>query len=553
MEREFVAPGPGTWSLDTTHNSGAMTPYSGSCFNGLARGFKEGGEKYGLLMSHLKNEFLHGFMFSQQVGVVGKPGSGPPPKFLMQLMFKIHPALRKRVNAAHHSIENRLWLKDLEEWDEMKKDSIKRNTRLQSVDFSTLDREGMIAHLEECYENAQEMVYRHHKFSVGSILPIGRLLDVATRNSGLSAAEVAPLLKGSTQVSTGIAAEELSVIVSSITDAGISSAELEALKPDAALEKLKANSAIAESINDYLTIAGYMLIGGYCISEATLRESPNIIIARIIDAMSPHAGAEFDAELEQRIRGKIPDTDHAEFDLTLADARKVNRMRDERGIYNDIWGAGVSRTAILEAGRRLQEEGVLTEAALLLEATHQEMIDLLNSGTSVDDATLRERQIWRNTKSIDEVPEILGMEPQEPPPMEWLPLKIRPTMQAFAAVMGNVFDEPREVSQDIISGSPVSPGVYEGIAKVILSTKDFDRLEKGDVLITKNTSAGFNVVLPIIGALVTDRGGILSHAAIVSREYGIPGVVSTKTATQLIKEGSRVRVDGDSGEVTVLG
>ena len=89
--------------------------------------------------------------------------------------------------------------------------------------------------------------------------------------------------------------------------------------------------------------------------------------------------------------------------------------------------------------------------------------------------------------------------------------------------------------------------------QVILSTKDFDRLEKGDVLITKNTSAGFNVVLPIIGALVTDRGGILSHAAIVSREYGIPGVVSTKTATQLIKEGSRVRVDGDSGEVTVLG
>jgi len=110
------------------------------------------------------------------------------------------------------------------------------------------------------------------------------------------------------------------------------------------------------------------------------------------------------------------------------------------------------------------------------------------------------------------------------------------------------------VSRELIAiQTPVSPGVYEGIAKVILSTKDFDRLEKGDVLITKNTSAGFNVVLPIIGALVTDRGGILSHAAIVSREYGIPGVVSTKTATQLIKEGSRVRVDGDSGEVTVLG
>ena len=77
-------------------------------------------------------------------------------------------------------------------------------------------------------------------------------------------------------------------------------------------------------------------------------------------------------------------------------------------------------------------------------------------------------------------------------------------------------------------------------------------LDEGDVLVTKNTSAGFNVVLSIIGALVTDRGGILSHAAIVSREYGIPGVIGTKTATQIIKDGDRIRVDGDKGEVTVL-
>ena len=98
----------------------------------------------------------------------------------------------------------------------------------------------------------------------------------------------------------------------------------------------------------------------------------------------------------------------------------------------------------------------------------------------------------------------------------------------------------------------MSPGIIEGTAKVILSTRDFDRLEKGDILVTKNTSAGFNVVLPIIGALVTDRGGILSHAAIVSREFGIPGVVGTKNASQLIKEGDTIRVNGDTGEVEIL-
>ena len=155
-------------------------------------------------------------------------------------------------------------------------------------------------------------------------------------------------------------------------------------------------------------------------------------------------------------------------------------------------------------------------------------------------------------KSIDDVPLVLGPPPSPPPPLDWMPLKLQPTMRAFGMIMGAVFDDAREASADIISGLPVSPGIYEGIAKVILSTRDFGRLNQGDVLITKNTSAGFNVVLPIIGALVTDRGGLLSHAAIVSREYGIPGVVSTKVATQQIPDGARVRVDGNNGQVTVL-
>ena len=62
----------------------------------------------------------------------------------------------------------------------------------------------------------------------------------------------------------------------------------------------------------------------------------------------------------------------------------------------------------------------------------------------------------------------------------------------------------------------------------------------------------FNVVLPLLGGIVTDRGGQLCHAAIVAREYGIPGVVGTKDATTRIPDGARVRVDGAKGEITVL-
>jgi pyruvate,water dikinase len=530
-----------------------MTIFTSQCFAGLPRGFKEGCAKYGILMERLQPSFQHGFLFMQQVGVIGKPGGGgPPPEMIFKAMFKIHPELRRRVKAARESFESRLWLQDLKDWDEMKKDSIARNTALQSVDLDNLSDEQLIEHLNACKDNAEEMVYRHHKYSVGSVLPVGWFLDVATRGSGLSAAEVVPLLKGSTPVSVGIGGEQLALLADKIQAAGISRAELDAQAPQEALDMLRENPGIARALDDYLAIAGYMLIGGYCISEKTLRESPNIIVARIADAMLPGPPSKYDDEAQQKVRDRIPAEDLDEFEAALKDAREANRMRDERGVYNDIWGAGVARTAILAAGRRLTERGVIARPELLLDASHEEMLGLMRGERPVSNAELEERFNWRMTKSIDEVPEILGDPPGEPPPLDWLPRDLRRTMGAFAAVMGNVFDSPDEPALESISGLPVSPGVYEGIARVILSTREFDRLQEGDVLVTKNTSAGFNVVLPIIGALVTDRGGILSHAAIVSREYGIPGVIGTKTATQIIKEGDRVRVDGEKGEVTVL-
>lgn len=70
---------------------------------------------------------------------------------------------------------------------------------------------------------------------------------------------------------------------------------------------------------------------------------------------------------------------------------------------------------------------------------------------------------------------------------------------------------------------------------------------------TQSTSEAFNVALSLIGAIVTDRGGVLSHAAIVARECGIPAVVGSRDATALIPDGARVRVDGTKGEVRILG
>jgi pyruvate,water dikinase len=127
-------------------------------------------------------------------------------------------------------------------------------------------------------------------------------------------------------------------------------------------------------------------------------------------------------------------------------------------------------------------------------------------------------------------------------------------MTAMGVALGMLFGSSEaEHEGDTLRGLAASPGVYEGPVRLIAGPAEFGRIQQGDVLLTPSTTEAFNILLPLLGAIVTDSGGLLSHSAIVAREYGIPGVVGTREATERIADGARVRVDGDAGEVTVLG
>ena len=103
-----------------------------------------------------------------------------------------------------------------------------------------------------------------------------------------------------------------------------------------------------------------------------------------------------------------------------------------------------------------------------------------------------------------------------------------------------------------VKGLGASAGVYEGTARVVDSPEQFDEVKKGEVLVCKMTSPSWVVLFTKIGGLVTDSGGALSHPAVVSREFGIPAVVGTRTATQTIRTGQRVRLNGASGLVEII-
>jgi phosphohistidine swiveling domain-containing protein len=106
--------------------------------------------------------------------------------------------------------------------------------------------------------------------------------------------------------------------------------------------------------------------------------------------------------------------------------------------------------------------------------------------------------------------------------------------------------------QGQVKGVAGSPGIVEGVARVILTTNQFDDVRQGDIVICQMTNPAWVVLFTKMIGLVTDAGGITSHPAVLSREFGIPAVVGTSTATRTIKTGDRIRVNGTDGVVDIL-
>src|SRR5690242_4044012 len=212
------------------------------------------------------------------------------------------------------------------------------------------------------------------------------------------------------------------------------------------------------------------------------------------------------------------------------------------------------RRAVLAGGRRLAADGRIHEPVHLIDAGVDEMRALLSDSNGPSADELAERAAFRAAHSAKDAPATMGTPPPPPGDPSALPPGIGRLMRATGLALGAVFGSSEaQHDEELLRGLAASKGVYEGPARLINGPSQFDRIVKGDILVTASTTEAFNILLPLLGAIVTDSGGLLSHSAIVAREYGIPGVVGTREATQRIADGARLRVDGDRGEVTVLG
>jgi pyruvate,water dikinase len=108
------------------------------------------------------------------------------------------------------------------------------------------------------------------------------------------------------------------------------------------------------------------------------------------------------------------------------------------------------------------------------------------------------------------------------------------------------------MTRSSLNGLGVCGGSATARAAVLNDVGEAHRLRPGDVLVTRQTDPGWGAVFPLISGLVMERGGMLSHGAIIAREFGIPSVVGIADATRAIPHGSRIHVDGDRGTVLIV-
>jgi phosphohistidine swiveling domain-containing protein len=533
----FEPPGPGSWTIDPVHHPRPVTRYWEEMHpEPFERGFREFTKFYGLLFDTMAGAYINGFSYHSL-----RPVSDDE--------------VPQRFQRAQEVFEGKLWREQMREWEEIHKPaSIKAHRELQSVDPDALSDAELIEYLGRCRDRHSEMIYQHMRFTGAAMIPIGDLLANVGEWTGIAPEKLLNMMRGAAPVSGG-GSGELDRLITTVRQDPSAWELLESVgDPRKVLDELRSlDSDAGKALSAYLDFAGYRLLDGFDISGRYALEMPDALLRAIRSSIAGRAVQHDDVEDQiADVRRQVPDEHRAQFNELLDEARLMYRIRDERGVYSDIWASGIMRRAAIAGGRRLAIKGLVHDPEHFVHAGFDEMVSLLSGtgGPSADE--LAERYEYQTTYTAKDAPAVLGDPPQPPPDPSGLPPFAARVMRAAGLALGALFqgsEAPHD--DDVIRGLAASGGVYEGPARRVSSRSDFDRIVKGDVLVTESTTEAFNILLPLLGAIVTDNGGLLSHSAIVAREYGIPGVVGTRDATDRISDGTIVRVDGDAGEVTV--
>src|SRR5512132_2052479 len=308
------------------------------------------------------------------------------------------------------------------------------------------------------------------------------------------------------------------------------------------LAELSGGREARDAIETWLDKYGMRCVGEIDITKPRWSERPTTLVPVIlgnIKNFEPGAGArrfeqgrqeawEKEQELLERLRA-LPDGERKAEEAT----RMIDRVRTFIGYreypkYGMVSRYFVYKQALLEEAERLVQAHVLHEKEDIFYLRLQELHDVVRTNHVDDQLICRRKDAFRSYQALT-------------PPR---------VLTSDGEVIAGAYRRD-DVPTGALVGLPVSAGVIEGRARVILDMAQAD-LEAGDILVTAYTDPRWSPLFVAITGLVTEVGGLMTHGAVIAREYGLPAVVGVVDATRLIPDGQRIRVHGTDGYVEIL-
>ena len=312
------------------------------------------------------------------------------------------------------------------------------------------------------------------------------------------------------------------------------------------LAALPGGPAFDAELDAFLAIHGHM---GQSVDDLMLAswiEEPALLLAELAkrldhspepaEARRERLAREAD-ELADGVRARIAGDPEklAEFERLLALARRIGHLTEVHNYWIDRAAQSHLRRFLFRVGARLVREGVVAQPADVFYFERDEVPALLLDPEDRRDVIAERRARHERQKTL-KPPRYVGKAPEpESGPAD--------RFEGAKADSG----EGNE-----LKGTGASAGVVRGPARVVLTSNEFDRIQPGDVIVCPSSNPSWVPVFTIAGGLVTNTGGVLSHAAVVAREFGLPAVVGVTGATTKIPDGREVEIDGTAGTVRLL-
>lgn len=551
----------GFWERDVSHWPEPGSPLQTSLVYPLVdRHSPEFLAAFGMLAERIQFRDIGGWHYVRVVPFGGKERK-PPPTWLARIMVRLHPGMRRRVAAAIKADRADLAGRFIDRWyEQWMPDLAARIDELRAIDLRGASDDELGDHLDRVVEVKTEGL-RIHMLVIGAqVIGIYGLVKACSELFGWGDANTLEMLRGLSRRSTE-PSRRLAGLASMAAARPAVRALLDDITPQTVARVAAVDPEFAAAFEDYRRRFGLSVLSRDPI-DPSLGERPELLLRlvanqlttefdpAVVDAENRRSREAVIEEARRRLEGRRHG-DRERFEAALSQAERAYPIREDNIFYTLFSPDGLLRRAALEVGRRLVSRSQVDTSDDVFVLTYAELRDAFE-GTADQRRLVERREGERAWVLAHPGPAYYGDPPGDPPPLDFLPEEARHAMEALMWMLEvNDVGHDQDNTATSLQGIAASAGSYTGTVRVIRGEHEFERLEAGDVLVCPITSPSWSVLFPSVGALVTDTGGILNHPAIIAREYRVPAVVATGNATDLLRDGQVVTVDGAAGTVVV--